>query len=115
MAKLPPATPPSDYAYGDNPVALQRLLLLAKVFAPCSEALLARLPHCKPDVVIDLGCGPGETTRLLFQTFPASPDDRQSTPHRSLSVQLPCTSAESDLLCRRRRHFKLLSPAHRLI
>jgi hypothetical protein len=38
MTKLPPATPPaSDYAYGDNPVALQRLLLLAKVFAPCSE------------------------------------------------------------------------------
>jgi trans-aconitate 2-methyltransferase len=71
MTKLPPATPPaSDYAYGDNPVALQRLLLLAKVFAPCSETLLGRLPLRKPDVVIDLGCGPGETTRLLCKRFP---------------------------------------------
>ncbi len=71
MTKLPPAAPlAGDYAYGDNPVALQRLLLLAKVFAPCSETLLGRLASHEPDVVIDLGCGPGETTRLLFNHFP---------------------------------------------
>jgi trans-aconitate 2-methyltransferase len=71
MTKLPPATTlASDYAYGDNPVALQRLLLLAKVFRPSSEALLRHLPLHEPGVVIDLGCGPGETTRLLFERFP---------------------------------------------
>ncbi len=71
MTKLPPATPlAGDYAYGDSPVALRRLLLLAKVFAPCTKTLLERLPLHKPDVVIDLGCGPGETTRLLSEHFP---------------------------------------------
>src|SRR5579863_37803 len=71
MTKLPPPAPlAGDYAYGDNPVALRRLLLLAKVFAPCSKTLLERLPLHEPGVVIDLGCGPGETTRLLFDHFP---------------------------------------------
>ncbi len=70
MTKLPPATLLPSYAYGDNPVALQRLLLLAKVFAPCSEAMLKRIPLSEPDAVIDLGCGPGETTRLIFKRFP---------------------------------------------
>jgi trans-aconitate 2-methyltransferase len=70
MTKSPTATSLPSYAYGDDPVALQRLLLLAKVFAPCSEAMLKRLPLGKPDVVIDLGCGPGETTRLLSEHFP---------------------------------------------
>ena len=71
VTKPPPATPlASGYAYGDNPLALQRLLLLAKVFAPCSEEFLGRLPLREPSVVLDLGCGPGETTRLLFERFP---------------------------------------------
>lgn len=71
MTKLPSPHPlAGDSAYGDNPVALQRLLLLAKVFAPCSNELLGRLPIHEPDVAIDLGCGPGETTRLLFNHFP---------------------------------------------
>jgi trans-aconitate 2-methyltransferase len=71
MTKSPPASRlASGYAYGDNPVALQRLLLLAKVFAPCTEEFLGRLPLREPSVVLDLGCGPGETTRLLFERFP---------------------------------------------
>ncbi len=71
MTKSLRATPlAGGYAYGDNPVALRRLLLLAKVFAPCSEEFLGRLPLREPGVVLDLGSGPGETTRLLFERFP---------------------------------------------
>jgi SAM-dependent methyltransferase len=60
------------YAYGDSAVALKRLRLLARVFAPASEALLNALPEVTPDVVLDLGCGPGETTRLLRARFPGA-------------------------------------------
>jgi trans-aconitate 2-methyltransferase len=60
----------NDYAYGDSPVAIERLLFLAEIFAPSTKAFLERLPVHGPRVVLDLGCGPGESTRLLVERFP---------------------------------------------
>lgn len=62
----------ADYAYGDSSSALERLRLLAAVFRPVSEALLQRLTARQPSLVLDLGCGPGETTRLLREHFPVA-------------------------------------------
>src|ERR1700754_4312976 len=62
----------SGYAYGDDANALDRRRLLATVFRPSSAALLQRLSAYQPDVILDLGCGPGETTRLLREHFPAA-------------------------------------------
>lgn len=55
----------THYTFGDNPTAAQRLCLLAHVFSPSAEDFLRRWAVPGPDVVVDLGCGPGHTTRLL--------------------------------------------------
>jgi SAM-dependent methyltransferase len=66
------------YAFGDTPVASARLDLLASVFAPASRSLLAEVgrvlgpvpaPRRSPELVLDLGCGPGHTTAMLAGHF----------------------------------------------
>lgn len=64
------ARPVGSYAYGESLVAMQRLLVLAEIFAPSSRAFLERVPADHARVVLDLGCGIGETTRLLAERFP---------------------------------------------
>ena len=63
------------YLFGDNERAIRRLDLLARVFRPGTETLLRghRERHSLgPDaVILDLGCGPGRTTRLLADVFGA--------------------------------------------
>jgi SAM-dependent methyltransferase len=54
-----------QYTFGDTPVAAQRLLLVAQVFAAPSRAFLAEAVPVPPAVALDLGCGPGVTTRLV--------------------------------------------------
>lgn len=66
------AGPSRGYAYGDSPVAIRRLLLLAELFEPCTSRFLGRLPLEEPSIVLDLGCGPGETTNLLHGRFPSA-------------------------------------------
>ena len=61
---------PGGYSYGDSDAALRRLRLLATVFEACTRRFLERLPLTEPERVLDLGCGPGETTRLLARRFP---------------------------------------------
>jgi len=53
------------YTFGDSDVAAERLRLLGRVFAPSSSQLLASLGNPAGALAIDLGCGPGATTRLL--------------------------------------------------
>jgi|1186.fasta_scaffold20146_2 trans-aconitate 2-methyltransferase len=71
MTAPPPAqVPPGRYAYGDDGVAIERLLLLAEIFEPATREFVASLPVDDPEVVLDLGCGPGATTALLAERFP---------------------------------------------
>jgi trans-aconitate 2-methyltransferase len=63
--------PESDgYSFGDNPTAERRLRLLADVFESTSASVVARLGGDVTGQVLDLGCGPGLTTRLLARHFP---------------------------------------------
>lgn len=56
------------YTFGDNPTAQHRLELLAQVYRPATEAFLRRWAPQEPALAVDLGCGPGHTTRLLHET-----------------------------------------------
>ena len=56
------------YTFGDTDLAAQRLRLLARVFEPGSANLLRGLQGLQDSrgtLGIDLGCGPGYTTRLV--------------------------------------------------
>jgi trans-aconitate 2-methyltransferase len=55
------------YTFGDSDLAAERLRLLAGVFEPSSVRLLKWLEQPVGAMSIDLGCGPGHTTRLLSQ------------------------------------------------
>lgn len=54
------------YAFRDTESAEVRLALLAKVFELEMRGLLARIPKRPIRLALDLGCGPGFTTRLLM-------------------------------------------------
>jgi trans-aconitate 2-methyltransferase len=53
------------YAYGDSVSAGDRLDLVARVFEPTSRRFLERAAPVTPRLALDLGCGPGNTTRLI--------------------------------------------------
>ena len=53
------------YAFGDSAAAARRLALLAEVFEPVSRPFLERFAGRRVDLAVDLGCGPGHTTRLV--------------------------------------------------
>src|SRR5690349_3152130 len=72
----------TSYTYGDSALAGDRLALLASIFEPTTAAFLraAAMPPDRwpatdpvthrrlgpgPDVALDLGCGPGFTSRLI--------------------------------------------------
>jgi len=56
------------YLFGDSDLAAQRLALVAATFGPPSQRFLATVVETlgrSPRVALDLGCGPGFTTRLI--------------------------------------------------
>jgi SAM-dependent methyltransferase len=53
------------YTFGDGEAALRRLELLAHVYEQPTRALIARWAPPVVGLAVDLGCGPGHTTRLL--------------------------------------------------
>ena len=59
------------YTFGDGDLAAERLGLVAEIFDPLSRELLEAAVAQKPEpgpgpgLAVDLGCGPGFTTRLL--------------------------------------------------
>ena len=63
---------PARYSFGDSPPAVARLALVAGVFEPSTRALLGRIHPRDARRVLDLGCGPGHTSRLLAERFAAA-------------------------------------------
>ncbi len=61
------------YTFGDDDVAVRRIGLVAEIFAASSRALLqqATADLDRRDAALDLGCGPGHTTRLLAEVVGA--------------------------------------------
>jgi trans-aconitate 2-methyltransferase len=55
------------YTFGDSALATDRLMLLARVFDAPSRAFLTGAVTTPPRLALDLGCGPGATTRLVAE------------------------------------------------
>ena len=60
------------YTFGDDEVAAGRLDLLAHVYQQPTRSLLARWAPARVGLAVDLGCGPGHTTRLLHSVLEPS-------------------------------------------
>jgi trans-aconitate 2-methyltransferase len=56
-----------SYLFSDTDLAARRLKVLADVYAPTSRAFLEAVVTNTPRIAVDLGCGPGYTTRLLAE------------------------------------------------
>jgi SAM-dependent methyltransferase len=58
----------TDYVFGDTDVAARRLELVAEAWTAPSAAFLRNDVPKRPRRALDLGCGPGHTTRLVAAT-----------------------------------------------
>jgi trans-aconitate 2-methyltransferase len=56
-----------SYLFRDTDLAARRLKAVADVYAPTSRAFLQDAVTNTPQIAVDLGCGPGYTTRLLAE------------------------------------------------
>jgi SAM-dependent methyltransferase len=61
-----------QYTFGDTPLAAERLRLVARVYAESSRAFLAASAPPGPGIAIDVGCGPGVSTRLVAEVTGAA-------------------------------------------
>ncbi|MGH3088524.1 MAG: class I SAM-dependent methyltransferase [Rubrobacteraceae bacterium] len=59
----------SSYTFGEGDIASRRLGLLSEVFESTSREFLAEAVDFRPEVALDLGCGPGHTTRLVAEVL----------------------------------------------
>lgn len=55
------------YLFQDTERAAHRLQLVAEVFASSTRPFLQTVVDATPELAVDLGCGPGYTTRLLAE------------------------------------------------
>lgn len=60
-------TTQNHYTFGDSERAARRLLLLANAYEEPSRALLEKFRPEQTELALDLGCGPGHTTRLVHR------------------------------------------------
>ena len=93
------------YAFGDGPAAARRLDLLAELFEPASRTFLehvagldgpagrgAEAAERPPGLAVDLGCGPGHTTRLVAEVL--EPDRALGLDQSEFFVALAARSAD---------------------
>lgn len=66
------------YTFGDNDRASARLKKLADVYEPNTREMLTTLVEQRPQLAVDMGCGPGWSTNLIHQTL---------TPGRTLGLE----------------------------
>ena len=57
----------THYTFGDSDLAARRLKLLADAYAEPSRAFLSQFLPAPVKLAVDLGCGPGYSTRLLHE------------------------------------------------
>jgi trans-aconitate 2-methyltransferase len=57
------------YTFGDNDRASERLRRLAQLYEAEARNLLERCPVRQPVLAVDLGCGPGWSTRLVHEVL----------------------------------------------
>ena len=55
------------YAFRDSDASAARLELVAELFEPTTRSFLDELGRRGVALALDLGCGPGHTTRLIAQ------------------------------------------------
>ena len=55
----------AHYTYGSDPLAVERLELVAHAYEPVSRRFLVGHAPAHPDIALDLGCGPGFSTQLV--------------------------------------------------
>lgn len=80
------------YTFGDGELAAHRLALLAQLYEPGTRALLAGWAPPEVEHAVDLGCGPGHTTRLLHAVSGATRTtgvDRSEQYLRQAEAQAP--------------------------
>ncbi|MFJ8059964.1 class I SAM-dependent methyltransferase [Streptomyces sp. NPDC096142] len=61
----------NNYKFGDNNIAARRLSTVADVFDASSRAFLLRSASQPVRLAVDLGCGPGHSTRLIAEVVQA--------------------------------------------
>ncbi len=59
----------SNYTFGDSDEASRRVQNLAKLYEPDTRSLLKRSEVHSPLLAVDLGCGPGWSTRLIQEVL----------------------------------------------
>lgn len=50
----------------------EQYLKFAKERTQPARDLAARLTHLRPETVVDIGCGPGNSTQVLREVFPSA-------------------------------------------
>lgn len=95
-------TTADHYTFGDTTTAADRLRLLAAVYEPATRDLLRRWAPASPSHALDLGCGPGYSTRLLHDVTRArrttGVDRSHAYVQRALATEVPgITFVEHDV------------------
>jgi trans-aconitate methyltransferase len=59
----------TTYLFGDTDIAAQRLRFVAEAYDEATRAFVHECGLRQPGLVVDLGCGPGYSTRLLAEVL----------------------------------------------